>query len=63
MPAIAFSLRSVTYNTLVGKELQRMSCPQTFRIDIMPVISNTHSALHKQWMSKPTGGHAKYSTG
>jgi hypothetical protein len=26
------------------------------------VISHTHSALHKQWISKPTGGHAKYST-
>ena len=42
MSGISFLLRSVTDNALVGKELQRISCPLTSRIDIMRVISNTH---------------------
>jgi hypothetical protein len=42
IPVIAFLLRAVTGNALIGKELQRMSCPMTSRIDIMRVISNTY---------------------
>ena len=59
MPVISFPLGSVPCNILVSKELQRLSCLLISGIDILPVISNTRTALHKRLISKPTGGHNK----